>query len=86
MKKIMLLVSSLVIISTSLYAKKVEQTICFSKSSCSDKYAYGSLGDKLQLCGGKCQGRTLSQMNQKGWKLKQVVSGLNSSFGMVFEK
>jgi len=31
MKKTMLLVSGLLIISTSLYAKKIEQTICFSK-------------------------------------------------------
>ncbi len=29
------------LLSSYAYAKNNEQTICFSKSSCSDKYAYG---------------------------------------------
>ncbi|MEA3383800.1 MAG: hypothetical protein U9Q20_03865 [Campylobacterota bacterium] len=38
------------------------------------------------MCGGKCQGKTLAKMNKDGWKLVQVISGLNSSFGMLFTK
>ncbi|MFT5835505.1 MAG: hypothetical protein ACI9RG_000398 [Sulfurimonas sp.] len=45
-----------------------------------------SLGDKVTLNGGKCQGKTLLEMNKKGWKVIQVVTGLNRSFGMVMEK
>ena len=86
MNKTILFISIVTIFSTVLNAKKTEQTICFSQSSCTDKYAYALLGNDQQLCGGKCQGRTLTQMNEKGWKLIQVVSGLESSFGMVFEK
>ena len=62
-----------------------EQTICFSKDSC-DKLSYASLGDAVHLCAGKCQGRTLIEMNKDGWKLLQVVTGLSSAFGMVLEK
>ena len=84
MKKTMIgvaLISSFLV--SNVYAKKIEQTICFSKSQCSG-IAYGVLGDSVHLCGGKCQGRTLAQMNKAGWKLIQVVNGLSSSFGMVF--
>ena len=64
--------------------KPVEQTICFSKNDCNAGfYAVGSLGEQVNLCGGKCQGKTLIQMNQSGWELIQVVSGLSNSFGMV---
>ena len=86
MKKVISGMIVLGLLSTAVYAKKVQQTICFSKSSCSDKYAYGTLGEKTGLCGGQCQGKTLQEMNEKGWKLIQVVGGLNSSFGMVLEK
>ncbi len=85
-KRLVLGLVFLGLLSSSAYAKKGEQTICFSKSSCSDKYAYGSLGDNVNLCGGKCQGKKLPEMNKAGWKLIQVVGGLNSSFGMVFTK
>ena len=69
----------------NVYAKKIEQTICFSSSKCTG-IGYGVLGDNVKLCGGKCHGRTLSEMNKAGWKLTQVVSGLSQSFGMVFTK
>jgi len=85
MKKTMIsvaLISSFLV--SNVYAKKIEQTICFSSSQCKGLGAYGVLGDSVHLCGGKCQGRTLAQMNKAGWKLIQVVNGLESSFGMVF--
>ncbi len=74
------------LLSTVSYAKKLEQTICFSKSECGTPIAYGTLGDNVKLCGGKCQGKTIAQMNKNGWKLIQVVNGLQGSFGMVFIK
>ncbi len=80
------LIFASVILSGNLYAKKIEQTICFSKSSCSDRYAYAVLGNDVNLCGGKCQGKTLAQMNKEGWKLTQVITGLQSSFGMLFTR
>lgn len=67
-------------------AEEYVQTICFSKSSCTDKYAYGTLGEDVGLCGGQCQGKKMPQMNAEGWRLIQVVGGLDSAFGMVFEK
>ena len=67
-------------------AKHIEQTICFSKSDCNNAFSPGVLGDDVKLCGGKCQGRTLGEMNKAGWKLIQVVNGLESAFGMVFIK
>ena len=67
-----------------------KETICFSQDESSlssgRKYRSASLGDSVTLNGGKCQGRTLIQMNKKGWKVIQVVTGLNRSFGMVMEK
>jgi len=86
MKKVILGTIVLGLLSSTVYARKIEQTICFSKSSCSDRYAYGTLGERVGLCGGECQGKTLKEMNKKGWKLIQVVGGLNSSFGMILEK
>jgi hypothetical protein len=35
---------------------------------------------------GKCNGKTLSQMNKSGWKLTEIIGGLKGSFGMVFSK
>ena len=72
------------LLTSNVYAKKIEQTICFSSSQCGGLGAYGVLGDSVKLCGGKCQGRTLAEMNKDGWKLIQVVNGLQSSFGMIF--
>lgn len=70
-----------------------EQTICYSQKDTGDTYGPGlgkiylaSLGDAVALNGGKCGGSTLPEMNKKGWRLIQVVPGLDSSFGMVFEK
>jgi len=73
-------------LSSNVYAKSVEQTICFSANQCGGPGAFGQLGDGVHLCGGKCQGRTLGAMNRSGWKLIQVVNGLDSAFGMVFIK
>ena len=86
MKKVILGTIVLGLFSTTMYAKKVEQTICFSKSSCTDKYAYGTFGNGTSLCGGKCKGKTLPQMNKEGWKLMQIIGGLQRSFGMLFIK
>ena len=41
------------------------------------------LGDNATLNGGECNGKTLPQMNKLGWRLIQVVGGLDSGFGMV---
>ncbi len=46
----------------------------------------GSIGDTTVMCGGLCEGRTLSQMNKSGWRLIHVIEGLQGGFGMVFEK
>jgi len=83
MKKLIAVIL-LTLINFYANANKIEQTICFSKSKCNTPYAYGVLGDNIKLCGGKCQGKTLTEMNKKGWKLIQIVNGLQSSFGMVF--
>ena len=86
MKKMMILLSAVLVLALNLEAKKNTQTICFSKSSCSKQYPIATLGDKVQLCGGKCQGRSLLQMNEKGWKVVQVIPGLSGAFGMLLEK
>ena len=90
MKKIVLGLAVMGLFASSTYAKNIQQTICFSKEKISE-YAgrpiyQGVLGDAVSLYGGKCQGRNLPEMNKKGWKLIQVVGGLNSSFGMVLER
>jgi len=74
------------LLSISSQAKEVEQTICFSQASCTQKFTVGSVGDGVQICGGKCQGRTLSEMNRDGWTLTEVITGLNMAFGMVFTR
>ena len=78
------------LLSTTIYAKKIEQTICFSKKPTMvmfNKQQYAaSLGNNVKLYGEKCKKNTLSQMNKKGWKLIQVVTGLEGSFGMIFSK
>lgn len=75
--------------SISVFA--VEQTVCYSQDDTGQKignrvFYMASLGDNVTLNGGECKGATLPEMNKKGWELIQVVSGLNSSFGMVFKK
>lgn len=75
--------------SVSSYA--IEQTICYSQYDTGrqvmGKQLYmASIGDDAVLNGGKCQGVILAEMNKKGWRLVQVVTGLETSFGMVFEK
>ena len=83
MKKVILgSVIGLVLVSSFSFGKSVEQTICFSKEG---KYL-AILGDNVTLQGGECQGRTLPQMNKAGWRLIQVVGGLQSAFGMILEK
>jgi hypothetical protein len=65
----------------------VEQTICFSQAYApSSSFNYAQLGEDISLNNGSCQGKTLLQMNQEGWRLIQVVTGLNNSFGMILEK
>ena len=73
--------------------KKIEQTICFSKEFSPNKSSYfpngvplATLGDDVKLYGGKCNEKTLPELNKEGWRLIQVVAGLQSSFGMVLEK
>jgi hypothetical protein len=56
MKGLLIMLGVAIALSSTLNAKKIQQTICFSKSECDTKYAYGSLGDKVGLCGGKCKG------------------------------
>ena len=80
----MVLISGVLV--SNIYAKQIEQTICFSSSQCGGLGAYGVLGDNVKLCGGECQGKTLGQMNKEGWELNQVVNGLSSAFGMVFTR
>ena len=85
-------VVSLVLLSSFSYGKNVEQTICFSQKDIgsfpnSKRRMYMAvLGDNVTLNGGKCQGKTLPQMNKLGWRLIQVVGGLESAFGIVLEK
>ena len=93
MKKMILSsVVGLVLVSSFSFGKSVEQTICFSQEDIgsypnSKKRMYMAiLGDTATLNGGKCQGKTLPQMNKLGWRLIQVVGGLQSGFGMVLEK
>ena len=84
--------SLLLLSSTSVFA--VEQTICFSKTSLGDTNIggrnitmwQGSLGDDVLLYSGRCGGKTLGEMNKKGWRLIQVVGGLDNAFGMILEK
>ena len=80
----------LVLVSEFSFGKSVEQTICFSQEPSfkmeGRQYYRAVLGDNATLNGGKCQGRTLLQMNKLGWRLIQVVGGLDSAFGMLLEK
>jgi len=91
MKKLILGVITIGLLSSTVYAKKIEQTICFSQEDTGQTiggkaFYMASLGDQVTLNGGKCKGKTLIKMNKNGWKLVQVVTGLNRSFGMVLEK
>ena len=71
---------------SNVYAKKIEQTICFSSTTIEGVLHVGALGDNIKLSGGKCNGKTLAEMNKAGWKLTQVVYGVQKAFGMVFTK
>lgn len=77
----LMIFAALMMSATSAFA--VEQTICFSQEP--DR-RWESLGDTAIINGGKCNGVTLGDMNAKGWRLVQVVPGLSTAFGMVFEK
>jgi len=57
--------------------RDIQQFICFT--------SLGILSQDQTLKGG-CKGRTLTEMNRDGYELIQVISGLNSSFGLVFTK
>ncbi len=82
MRRLVLSLVAIGLLSTAVYAKKIEQTICWSKEG---KYL-AVLGDNVKLQGGKCNNRTLPEMNKDGWKLIQVVGGLQSAFGMVMTR
>ena len=88
-----MMIPALAIIVGAMPAFAVEQTICFSKQYSGSPSQYfpkgvpmAVLGDDVVLYGGKCEGKKLGDMNKAGYKLVQVVTGLESSFGMVFEK
>ena len=84
-KKILLAIGIFLLATTNAMA--IQQTICFSKSKIGDsKYWQGSIGDGVNLYGGQCNGKKLAQMNRIGWRLVFVITGLDSSFGMVLEK
>jgi hypothetical protein len=85
-KMIMSSIVGLMVLSNIGYAKSVEQTICFSQEPLGGRHHLATLGDNVTLNGGKCKGKTLPQMNKLGWRLIQVVGGLESAFGMVLEK
>src|ERR1035441_7776369 len=85
MKKLILAFGMVAISTATSYAAK-EVTICFSQGQCDDKYSYAVLGNDVNLCGGKCKGKNIEEMYRDGWRLLQVVSGLQSSYGMVFER
>lgn len=79
------------LLCTSVTSYAIEQTICYSQYDTGRQvmgkpFYMASVGDDAILNDGKCQGVTLHEMNKKGWRLIQVVTGLESSFGMVFEK
>ena len=81
-----LILFSSLLFASAINVQAIEQTICSSKSSCSSRIAWASLGNHVELCGGKCNGKTLPEMNKAGWKLIQVITNLESSFGMLFER
>lgn len=71
----------------STIKKPLEQTICFSQNNCNGGFmAVGTIGDGTKICGGRCNGKTLPEMNQDGWELTEVIGGLQNSFGMVFTR
>jgi len=82
MKKFILGLIAITLLSSAGNAKKIEQAICWSKEG---KYV-AILGDNVKLQSDKCNGRTLPEMNKDGWKLIQVVGGLQSAFGMVMTR
>ncbi len=88
MKRLILSLMVIGLLSSNGYAKSVEQTICWSKNDCAKNYPYSvaTIGDNTKLCSGKCNGKTIAQMNKKGWKLTEVIGGLQGSFGMVMTK
>jgi len=86
MKAMALVFGCTIMFAEAANAEKYVQTICFAKSSCTDKYAFGMIGDNVNICGGQCQGKKLAQMNASGWRLIQIFEGVQSSFGMIFEK
>ena len=93
MKKLIAASMLCTVLSISIQAKELEQTICFSKIYSGNPSKYfpngvpvAQLGDDVKLLGGVCQARTLPEMNKNGWELMQVVTGLEGAFGMVLSK
>lgn len=94
MKKVILAsMIGLVMVSSISFGQSINQTICFSQEDIgpypgnSNRRMYMAvLGDSETLNGGECHGKTLPEMNKLGWRLIQVVGGLQSGFGMILEK
>jgi hypothetical protein len=79
------------LLASAVNVQAIEQTICFSYKDTGQRVGnyvvkVGMLGDDVTLHSGKCRGVKLADMNKRGWKLVFVVTGLESSFGMVFER
>ena len=72
-------------LNNSKFINQYQQTICFSQKKYGE-FNLASLGDTATLNSGECKGRTLIEMNKDGWRLIQVVTGVNDAFGMVLEK
>jgi len=73
-------------IKIKVYGKRNPALKRMSICDLSSRMTVGSVGDGAVMCGGRCQGKTLPQMNNYGWRLIHVVEGLNGAFGMVFER
>lgn len=50
------------------------------------KLTTGSIGEYTVMCAWQCEGKTLLQMNEVGWKLVHVIEDLDGGFGMILEK
>ena len=58
----------------------IEQFICFT-----GRELIATIGQNSKFSG-KCENRTLAQMNNDGYELIQILGGLQSAFGALFTK
>ena len=85
-RKTLLIFKMLTALSKVVYAKE-EQTICFSKNNNINTYvAFGGLKKNRKLCGKNCNGKTLSEIDIKNWKVVKIISVLDDSFCIIFTK